>query len=213
MRVFLNLNTRAHARGLMKNDLENLTKRFEYLVYKITGKYIAGFPNKKDDIIGAALLGLCEGLTQALAQKYEVDNVGGFVYINVHREIIDFLLKDRLIQLPRSFIRKKKMEALDAGTLDDFSVQELFPVLFSIAKNNYDDWKIASDDKRWFNVIDTMDWLELDELERKVVWGKIEGYTYREMAEMFDCSAMWPNLLMKGIKERWRKKEIKDKYR
>jgi RNA polymerase sigma factor (sigma-70 family) len=196
----------------MKNDLENLTEKFKTLVYKITGKYVAGFPDKADDIIGAAMLGLCEGITQAIKQKKEEANVPGYIYINVHKEIINFLIADKTIRIPRSYIKKMKMEAFEAGQLDNFSVQDLFPKLFSLAKHNYDDWKIASNDALWFEVFDVMNWLELDELERKVVWGKIEGYTYRELAEQLNCSAMWPNLVMKGIREKWQKKEKRERY-
>ena len=186
-------------------DFKNLIDKFEPLVYKITGKYTAGFPDKKDDIIGSAMLGLCEGINQSVNKK--IENVAGCIYINVHKEIIDFLIKDRVIQLPRSYIRKMKMLAYEQGKEDEFSVQDLFPKLFSIAAYNWQDWRLATDEYRWFDVLDTMDWLELDDFERRVVWGKMQGYTYRELADILDCSVNWPNLIIKEVRKRWKKKD------
>lgn len=194
-----------------KTDFEDQVERFTTLVYKICGKYVMGFPNKRDDIRGAAMLGMCEGISQA--RKKKIENVAGCVYINVHREIIDFLLKDRLIQIPRSYIRKMKYLAMEAGELENFKVKDLFPMIFSTAKYEFDDWRIAVDDARWFMVADTMKWLDLSEFEESIVWKRIEGYTYREISEQFDCSAMYPNATIKRIAERWQKKRKNWKYK
>ncbi len=194
----------------MQTDFEIQVERFTTLVYKICGKYVMGFPNKRDDIRGAAMLGMCEGISQA--RKKKIENVAGCVYINVHKEIIDFLLKDRLIQIPRSYIRKMKYLAMETGELESFKVKDLFPMIFSTAKYEFDDWKVATDDARWFLVFDAMKWLDLTEFEQDIVWKRIEGYTYREISEELECSAMWPNAIIKEIQKRWEQKRKSWKY-
>jgi len=194
---------------MKKEDLKNLSEKFGYIVYNISSKYVRGFPSKSDDIIASANLGMIEGLTQAIRQEKEVEEMGGYVWINVHKEIINFLIADKLVPIPRSYIRKMKIEAMDRGELETFTVQSLFPILFHLAKSVEDDTRVAKNEWNWWGVLDIMDWLKLTDLEKQVCWYKIQGYTYREIAEKMECSAMWPNLVMKEVKKKCEKKKYR----
>jgi len=98
-----------------------------------------------------------------------------------------------------------KLAAYDEGD-KNFNVKSLFPILFSIAVYDFEDWKVASNDALWFEVLEIMDWLKLTEEERNIVWMRIQDYTLQEIADELGYSRMWPSLVMKDIKKRFMKK-------
>lgn len=189
---------------MLDEDLQNLS--FQKLVeghvafaVRLAKPFISGFKDQSEDIKGAAFLGLCEGVCAAINQKKR-KYIPHFIYLYVRQHILEELTSLSLIPIPRSFIRKKRKEAMEEGK--SFSYKELYSIVLSTTGEDFI-YDIGQEDFRWFEIFDLFKFLELTEFETQVVLRRVFKYRMREIAEELECSPNWINLTMKTVKEKW----------
>ena len=186
------------------DDLKNLP--FEKIVeghigyaLKLAMPFYSGFKNQSDDIKGAAFLGLCEGVRAAIKQnkrKY----IPHFIYLYVRQYILEEIASLSLIPIPRSFIRKKRKEAMEEGK--SFSYKELYAIVLSTTGEDFT-YDIGREQFRWFEIFDLFKFLELNEFETQVVLRRIFDFRMQEIADELKCSKNWVSLTLKVVREKW----------
>ena len=180
---------------------EDMVEKYERLAYKIARPYMQGFPSIREDLEGAALLGLCSGIDEAI--KKEHPNPGALVVFNVTFEIVKCLQTSYcIIRLPRSLIRKEKLKAYEEG--EEFSIAGLYPKVLPTAEQLPDlDLDI---NKSWLEIKEQISEIKLTKFEKQVLYCRLSDYTIREIAEDLKCSHVWVVKAMKKVKEKWLKR-------
>jgi len=181
-------------------DLQNRTANeiilgYTALAHRLARPFHSLFINNFQDLQSAALLGLCEGVCAAIRQEKR-EFIPQFIYLYVRQNILEELANCSLIPLPRSFIRKKRKEALDQNI--SFSYKELSAVILSTAGQDFT-YDIGKEDFRWFEMFDLFKFLELSDFEIQVILLRIFEFRMHEIAKELECSTNWISLTLKKI--------------
>lgn len=184
-------------------DLQNLPANkiiegYVAFAYRIAKPFYTSFNSKAQDLKGAAILGLCEGVCAAIKQGKRT-YIPQFIYLYVRQCILEELANSSLIPIPRSFIRKKRKEALEEGK--SFSYKELSTIVLTTAGEDFT-YDAGKEDFRWFEIFDLFKFLELTEFESQVILRRMFDFRMREIAEELECSPNWINLTLQGIRKK-----------
>ena len=191
----------------MMDDYE----KYHRLAYKIAMPFLRGFPRLYDDIEGAALLGLCEGLNKA--KKRNHPNPGALVILYVKFEIVKCLQYNFcIIRLPRSLVRKERLRAYLCK--EEFSLSKLYPQIFSLSEQSINQ-DVFYNDVKWQELKQQISEISLTELEEKVLIYRLSDYTYQEIADNLtsnnyagkqNYSDAGVIRIMERVKKKWSKK-------
>ena len=190
-----------------KEDLRNLPadKIIEghiAFAMKLAKPFCAGFNYYADDIRGAARLGLCEGVCAAIKADKR-DYIPQYIYLYVRQHILESLASLSLVPIPRSFIKKMRMQAYEKG--ESFSYKELQSIVLSTTGEDFI-YDIGRNDFYWFEIFDIFKFLELTEFESSVVLRRIFKFRLTEIAEEFKCTKQWISLTLKEIGRKYERK-------
>jgi len=169
---------------------------------RIAKYYSKWYPDKSDDIRGAAFVGLTQAVTWAYEGRMYDNNIIPYIAKTVDRFIKDFLEKDHLIRIPRSAFREmiQRMEAI-----------QFLPIAFPLHIRNDDEENSADEeiiepaapvDTDPLELMEFFDRLALTEFEKIVLTQKSEGRTLHEIAEMTGKSHVWIYKTLENIRER-----------
>jgi len=190
------------------------------LANQIAGHFIRMFPKKRNDIISSAMLGLVRGVHNAPHVMHD-NNIRKYLRPRIAGAIHDFLERDFLIRIPRKQW-KKMMEVEDVVdfmertfrpgvTLQRFGSGVLTskPIIFSmIGRDPETDEEYHSEIpapkkyiKRDFD--EMLIEMHLTERESMIVWLRLSGYTFAEIAERMKLTKPRIIQIIEGLRSRW----------
>lgn len=188
------------------------------LAMSIVAKYVAKHPRRKNDIIGAALAGLTEGVRKAQTALYD-DNITPYLVVLVHRAISDFLEKDHLIPIGRQYIRSRGGYTAFSDALPferPICHLSLSPMFKDIGdeENGEEEFDLspATRDTSQDKLIadDLLNQLQLTWVEQQVIDLKCEGYNGEAIAKKMGCSRARICQILTGVRERYLRLEKND---
>lgn len=144
------------------------------LSIQIASPYIKHYPDKQDDILQAAYMGIVIAVDRAPKKLYN-DNISGYITTTVHSSIAEFLRKDHLVYGATCIPCTTKVavkEDEDNSEYNNDAEALLFPP-------QYDDEALV--------VADFVN--RLSPNLRRVCLLRLEGYTDIEIATRFDVSS------------------------
>jgi len=182
---------------------KDMVEQYERLAYKIALPFMIGFPALSDDLEGAALLGLCCGIAEAIRKDHP--NPGALVVFNVQFELVKCLQESFcVIRLPRSLLRKEKLLAYERG--EDFSIAKLYPKIFPFGEQSHPDL-IYKLEAKWAEIRQEISEINLTPFEEEVLICRLSDHTFKEIAEDLGCSDVWAVKAMKKVREKWSKRK------
>ena len=169
---------------------------------KIARYYSKWYPEKSDDITGAAFMGLTQAVTWAGNGRMYDNNIVPYIAKTVTRFIKDFLEADHLIKIPRSAFKEmiQRMEAI-----------QFLPIAFPIHQKDNDEENPADEymnepaaptDTNPLELKEFFDRLALTEFEKLVLTQKSEGRTLHEIANATGKSHVWIYKTLENIRDR-----------
>jgi RNA polymerase sigma factor (sigma-70 family) len=183
----------------MSDDYE----KYHRLAYKVAAPFLTGFPKLYEDLKGAAMLGLCEGLNKAKIKNHP--NPGALVVFHVKWELIKCLQTSYcIIRLPRWFIEKEKILAYERE--EPFSIAKLYPQIWQIVEWEIDA-RIFYNEEAWRNLKQQIADVHLTKLEEEVLIFRLSDYTYMEIAKELGYSDAGIIRIMERIRKKWSKQK------
>ena len=180
---------------------DEMIKKYQKLAYKIVMPYVIGFPKIADDLKASAMLGLCEGIKRAIELKHH--NPGAMIVLNVQFEIVKCLQSSYcIIRLPRSLIRKEKLEAYLKK--EEFSIAMLYPKIILLIEQ-HTDARLLYHLTEWQKIKEEISEINFTDLEREVLVYRLSDYTYKEIAEALNYSDVGIIKIMERVRKKWLK--------
>ena len=181
------------------NAREKLIMSHVRLVLQICGGYVARYPEKKDDIVSAAMLGLVEAVDRMRVHVH--NNIGGYVTIRVHSSIHKFLINDYAIRIPQKQIKKLKEEHILPYTINfNSKIQEDED---NYAYENDADTSLLPPqyDDHEHEISDFLNYLTAQEQE--ILTLRLENHTGRDIAKIIQISPARVSQILCDIGEKF----------
>ena len=185
---------------------QEITERHIPLARKLAWRFVSRFPERKSDLIQAAMLGLVQAVYNAPGKLYD-NNIGAWINTRVVGAIRDYLAKDHMIPVPKDEWAKM----VKSYNLEDLKDRELINALrrlkcryqvfqasrvHSGSKDQFfEDFvtsktgrAVARYDHNLFRFKEIMDMLELTLYERTIIKLRMHSYTLQEIGNFMDCT-------------------------
>ena len=173
------------------------------VAYKIAKYYSRWYPNKRDDIVGAAYMGITWAVNRACAGHMYDNNIVPYIAKTVHRFIKEHLERDHLIRIPRDAFRKM---------IEEHGEIQFVPIAFPLHVANDNDEEnqadedtiepAAREDTDPIDYAEMFDQLALSNFEKQVLHLKSERRTLHEIGEIVGKSHVWVYKTLENIRER-----------
>ncbi len=175
---------------------------YKKLAFGVAKSFLKGFPNLREDLKSATLLGLCEALERA--KEINHPNPEALIVLRVRHQLVKCLETSYcIIKIPRSHILKKKLEAYI--NCEEYSIAKLYPEIFSLQEQKIDQG-IFYNLEKWQEILWKISEIKLTDFEEKIVIYRLSDYTYKEIGEFLNYTPVGIFKILKRVRKKWLKK-------
>lgn len=180
------------------------------LAAQIVGRYLWKHNHKTDDLVSAAMFGICQAVKWAADGRMYDNRITPYIVQTIHRYIQEYLEHDHIVPIPRKEFSKKMRN------------QEHAPYYYWLSANidgdeenteyiSNDAWQTyeprVEDVGIEIEFNDLCEHMLLSDMERKIIDMRIEDYTLKEIGEKLGTSHQYIEQILHGLKERYLRRE------
>jgi RNA polymerase sigma factor (sigma-70 family) len=171
------------------------------LAMAIVGRYYGRTRNSADDLVGAALYGLCQAVEWAPKRLHD-HNITPYIVSTIHRHISDHIEQNHLVRIPRETYKNLR----ETGSVVPLPIDKNRDLDIFIDDEEYEYvdrvTPVHKDDTPQIIIDEIRSSLMLTDFEDKMLDLKLKGFTYREIADRLGSSFQWIDNLFIGLRER-----------
>jgi len=171
------------------------------LAMSIVAKYAHRYPYLTDDMVGAAMMGICQAVDWAPTRLYD-NNITPYIYQTCERFIRDLIEKRNVVNMPRETYQKLREE--DAFV----PLVQMINAIKDDEDNYFDEYDLITEqaarvvEENPILFEELVESLALSSRDRMVVNLLVEDYTQTEIAKLLGVSDEMIRLIRRQIGEK-----------
>jgi RNA polymerase sigma factor (sigma-70 family) len=178
-------------------------EKYKRLAHRLAKSYYQKFPGYREDLKSAALEGLAKGIAYIREHPEKEEYAGQIIYLNIRQYLIREIENIPLIQIPRSYIKKRKLECY--LELRPFKIRDLYPEVFNDPDLSFVS-KVGVEGFYHIKLKEIVEDLKLNDQELDVLDCRLADQTIREVAEELKISKSKAQTILERIRKKWFKK-------
>jgi RNA polymerase sigma factor (sigma-70 family) len=171
------------------------------LAMSIVAKYAHRYPYLTDDMVGAAMMGICQAVEWAPTRLYD-NNITPYIYQTCERFIRDLIEKRNVVNMPREMYQKLREE--DAFV----PLVQMINAIKDDEDNYFDEYDLITEqsariiDENPILFEELIESLALSSRDKMIVNLLVEEYSQTEIAKLIGVSDEMIRLIRKQIGEK-----------